>query len=136
MEKTIELSNENIDTIKYDDIVAITIAEAGAMGESNGFYVVMKNCELYHTNLGNTQISNEKMLETFPLLKTFDCFCGNIINLNDEWKYFYMGFGNYLVVRKEYYEIIMQYIKENLPKDFQRGYLYQKWYDIITKVVK
>ena len=136
MEKIIELSNENIDAIKYADIVAITIAEAGAMGEPNGFYIAMKNYDLYHTNLGNTPISNEKMLEVFPLLKTFDCFCGQVTNLNGEWESFYMGFGNYLVVRKQYYDAIMQYIKENLPKDFQRGHLYQKWYEIITKVVK
>ena len=47
-----------------------------------------------------------------------------------------MGFGNYLIVREEYYDAIMNYIKLSLPKNHQREYLYQKWYEIILKVIK
>ena len=50
--KIVELTNENINNINYDDVVAITIAEGGAMGEPDGFYVMLKNHDLYHTNFG------------------------------------------------------------------------------------
>ena len=136
MNNIIELTKENISNIKYQDIVAITIAEGGAMGEPDGFYAVLNNYSVYHTNFRNTQIAKEKFFAVFPLLKTFNCSCGHVINLNDEWKWFYMGVGNYLIVREQYYDVVMNCIKENLPEDYQRGYLYQKWYDIITKVVK
>ena len=35
-----EILKENIDNIKYDEIIAVTVAEGGAMGEPNGFYAV------------------------------------------------------------------------------------------------
>ena len=134
--KIIEITKENLATIRYEDVVAMTIAEGGAMGEANGFYVAMKNYDLYHTNFGNSQVTQEQLYETFPLLKTFNCFFGEAGGLNGEWEYFNMGFGNYLIVRQEYYDVIKNYIKDNLPDDYQHGPLYRNWYNIIKKTVK
>ena len=100
------------------------------MGEPNAFHAVLKDVTHYYVNLGAADFTREEFF------KTFECFCGNVTNLDSEWRNFYMGFGNYLVVRKRYYEIIMNYIYNNLPEDFEYGPLYQKWYEIITKVVK
>lgn len=135
MQNAIELNGDNINIIKYNEVVAVTIAEGGAMGETNGFYVILKNTNLYHTNFGQMQISKEKLFETFPLLKTFNCFCGEVVKLDEEWKSFYMGFGNYLIVRKEYFDIVNKYIKDSLPENYHEGSLYQKWYEIMIKVI-
>lgn len=136
MENTIELTNDNLMNIKYKNIIAITIAEGGAMGESNGFYAVERDYKIYHLNLSSEKISKKELFNTFPLLKTFKCFCEYIYNLEDGWEWFNMGFGNYLIVREEYSEKLKVYITDNLKENWQHGELYQKWYEVISNVCK
>lgn len=135
-ESIIELKNENIEEIIYDDIIAVTIAEAGAMGEPNGFYAVNKEHKLYHLNFGETSIEKETLYEKFPLLVKLNCFFEEVSNLDMEWKWFNMGFGNYLVVRDSIYSIVKKYIKENLKEDYEHGELYNKWYEVIKNVTQ
>ena len=131
----IELTNENIKNIKYDDVIAFTIAEGGAMGEPNGFYVVTKELLQYHLNFGTTDIKEIILLEQFPILKTFSCFVSQVTNLEKGWNWFSMGFGNYLIVKNEYYDKVKDYIETNLGEDWKPGELYQKWFDVI-KIIK
>ena len=52
----LELNKNNLKEINYNDIVAMAIAESGAMGEPNGFYVVTKDMKQYHLNFQYTDI--------------------------------------------------------------------------------
>ena len=58
MKNTIELTKDNIKEINYEDIIAVTIAESGAMGEPNGFYAVDKYLNVYHLNFYFTDIDS------------------------------------------------------------------------------
>ncbi len=76
------------------------------------------------------------MFEKIPLLKNFKCFFGKTNYLEKGWKWLYMGFGNYLLLRNEYFEKYKKYMDDNLPKDYESGCLYNKWYNILIKIVK
>lgn len=136
MENEIELTNENLREIEYKNIIAVTIAEGGAMGEPNGFYAVESDYKLYHFNFSSDTINKKDLFDKFPLLKTFKCFFEHVDNLDDGWEWFNMGFGNYLIVRDAFSKKVSEYISNNLKEDWQHGELYQKWYEIIINVCK
>lgn len=136
MQNTIELTKENLIDIKYKNIIAVTIAEGGAMGEPNGFYAVESDYKLYHLNFGSETINKKELFDKFPLLKTFKCFCEHVYNLEDGWEWFNMGFGNYLIVRDTFSKKVNEYISNNLKENWQHGELYQKWYEVIINVCK
>ena len=68
-------------------------------------------------------------------MKTFNCFFENVSGLDDGWKWFNAGMGNYLIVRSEYYEKINKTIMENLSEDYQYGKLFQQWYKMIENSI-
>ena len=131
----IYLNKSNINKIKYEDIIAIFVAEGGAMGEPNAFHVVLKGLIHYYANLGNADFSKEEFDTAFPVMKTFRCFAEEVNKLEEGWNWFNAGFGNYLIVRNDYYEKIKKTIEKNLTKDYTRGELYNHWYEMIEKGV-
>lgn len=134
IKKSIELTDKIVDEIIYNDIIAITIAEGGAMGEPNAFYAVSKNLQVYYTNMGLKNVDFKKLKDKFLILNSIECFAGQISFSEKGWESFYMGFGNYLIVRDNYYEKYKQYIKDNLTEDYESGELYKQWYDIFKKI--
>lgn len=131
----IDLTKKNIEQITYENVIAITIAEGGAMGEPNAFHVVTKSLEHYYTNLGNTDISRETFFDCFPLLKKIHCFCEELEGLEKDWSWFNMGFGNYLIIRTEYNDEMNNCIKTRLTENWQRGELYNNWYDLVKSII-
>ena len=136
MKNTIELTKDNIKEINYEDIIAVTIAESGAMGEPNGFYAVDKNLNVYHLNFYFTDIDGRDIVQVFPLLKTFKCFFGYVKKLDEDWNSFNMGYGNYLIVRKSIYYKVNLSIEKILGKNWMVSELYKKWYDVIKDACK
>lgn len=135
-ENTILLTKDNINKIKYDDVIAITIAEGGAMGEPNAFHSVLNDLTHYYVNLGEADFDRKDFFEAFPLMKTFRCFCAHVDRLEDGWKWYNMGFGNYLLVRKEYSNKVEEHIKNNFKDNWEHGELYQKWFDMLKDIIK
>ena len=132
----IELTKDNLKDINYEDVIAVTIAEGGAMGEPNGFYAVTKNYKLYHLNFGHCNIDKKELYSTFPLLKTFRCCCEIVDSLEDDWEWLNMGFGNYLMIREKFFEKVLLYIGSNFSENWQHGELYQNWYEVVKNVCK
>lgn len=131
----IELSNKLIDEIDYNDIIAITVSESGAMGNPNCFYAVDKGLNLYHTTFGNKEVDFNNLQNKFTLLKDFRCSCEHVNHLENNWSWFNMGFGNYLMVRNEYFTMVENYINENLSVTYEHGELYRRWYFILKKTI-
>lgn len=132
--KRIELTNELIDIIDYNDIIAVTISDGGAMGEPNCFYVVDKEYNIYHTNFCYDTIDYNKLQNKFTILKEFDCFFEGVRKLEKKWAWFNMGFGNYLMVRSSLEKIVKKFIDENLGVKYEYGELYQKWFFILKYI--
>lgn len=136
MDKSILLCNENMESIDYNSVIVVTIAEGGAMGEPNGVDIVLNDLTHYHFNLGYTDIDIKKFREKFSIFSSFRCFCEEVEELEKGWNWFNMGFGNYLLVREKYYTKYKEYIENNLEEDYEHGPLYNKWYEILKIIVK
>lgn len=65
----IDLTKNNIANLECENIITITIAEGGAMGEPNAFHVVTKSLEHYYTNLSDTDISRETFFLFYVIKK-------------------------------------------------------------------
>lgn len=134
-EEPIELDKDNIKDIDFDRIIAVMVAEGGAMGEPNALLVVDENMKLYHSNFAFGNFKPEELKEKFPVVAGFDCPSDKINELDLGWKWFYLGAGNALLVRDQYYEHFKNRVESELGKDYKKGELYQRWYEILQKVV-
>ena len=130
-----DLTSQNIKDLNSSDIAAIMFAEGGAMGEANAFYAVTKKAEYYYANLGFTDIKRKEFFETFPVMKDLDCFFNRIYRLPYDWNWLSLGFGNYLLVRKEYYDKVNEAIKDILPENYSSGDLYKNWFSLVIRAI-
>lgn len=135
MNEKITLNSKNINSIKYDSIIAITIAEGRAMGNPNGIEIVLKDMSHYYFNLGYTDINVGEFFENNPVFKSIKCSIGQITQIDDNWKWFDMGFGNYLIIRKEYYEKYNKILLEKIGERYSAGGLYNSWYNILNEAI-
>lgn len=136
MDNYIKVTKDVLNQIDYENVIAIFIAEGGAMGEPNAFHAVLKDLTHYYTNLGEMDFTKEEFFNALPVMGSFNCFCEQIMGLEDGWIWYNAGFGNYLIVRKEYKNKIDKYIKEHFKENWQHGELYQNWLDMLKKIME
>lgn len=120
----IDINSSNFESFKNLDIIAFSFANIGALGEKGGIKIVTSNRTLYHTNM----VKSIKVQELFlicPILKDCSFYLFNAI-VPKGWTPFYMGGGNFLVVKDEYEEIITKAIPDGL---------YNNWINVICKAI-
>ena len=105
------------------------------MGEANAFYAVNRNLEVYYTNMAPSDVDFLKLKEKFTILNDIECFVGSISFSEKGWESFYMGYGNYLIIRDGYYKKFNQYLKDNLTENYEHGELYKQWDEILKKII-
>ena len=132
MRKRIVLTEENLKSIEPKDIIAITMASGGAMGDPSAIELVDKNLKVYFTHFG--EIDNSKLEKVIPFLNTLDVMFDDIKGTGDDWAGLYTGYGNYLFVRPELKEPILHFVEEKysdtgLPLVVE---LYTHWYDALV----
>ncbi|HPF83180.1 MAG TPA: hypothetical protein PLV83_03310 [Bacilli bacterium] len=135
MDNYIKVNKDILNKIKYDNVIAIFLAEGGAMGEPNAFHAILNDLTHYYTNLGEIDFTREEFFKALPVMGSFNCFCEQIMGLEDGWKWYNAGFGNYLIVRNDYTDKVDKYIKEHFKDNWEHGELYQNWYDMIKEIV-
>ena len=116
----IEISSTNCSQFKNLDIVAFSLSHAGAMGEGGGINLLTSNGKLYHSNI----VHSIKLEELFTICQPLkECYFSPIyIKVPAGWSSFYMGGGNFLVVKDLYKDVL---------SGISPCSLYQKWADII-----
>lgn len=120
----IEITSLNFIKFQNLDIAAFSFAKIGAQGEGGGIKIVDTKGALYHTNF--TKIINlEELFTVCPILKGCDFKLFNA-TVPKGWTSFYMGGGNFLVVKIQYEEIILN----TLPKG-----LYNHWISSLVKTI-
>ena len=135
MSNRITLNSKNVDIIKYDSVIAITVAEGGAMGDPNGIEIVLKDMSHYYYNLAYTDINVDKFFEDNPVFKSIKCSIAQITQIDKNWNWFDMGFGNYMIIRQEYYEKFNKALLKRIGKKYNTGELYNSWYGILNEVM-
>lgn len=136
MRKRIELTEEKLKNLNYEDFIAITLAEGGAMGSPGLIEIVDEDLSYYYTHFG--KIDSEILEDKLSFLKTVRLEFGNIKNLEKNWVGLYTGAGNYLFVRPKYEKPILKYIDDNYkdtdkPKIIK---LYLHWREALENMVK
>ena len=132
------LTKEEYDKLKRGDIVAVTLAAYGAMGEPGVMNIATKNMDLFGVDL-STYI---RMGNKYGLGSVFDAYGVPSLELMqkgevdaEEWHYYYTGFGNVLCVDKKYYQKADEYIIKTLGKKWSCPDLYSKRFDVIEYAI-
>jgi hypothetical protein len=101
--KVSNIGNKDIPKLKNDDIMAVALAESGAMGEAGALNIICKKrskVKIYHANYCFGDFDLDKFTQVFTPLKTFDCgVFGNVSGVAEGWDHIYMGMGNHLLLR-------------------------------------
>ena len=132
MNDTIEITESNYKGYCAIDIVAFSFAQPGAMGEPGGVEIIDAQGWFYHTNYCYNGVSYDQLTEIVPVLK--DCKIGIVgQQVPEGWNAFYLGFGNHLFIKAEYYN---QFEEEVRNRHIEEGSeLYQQWYGIVMKML-
>lgn len=134
-EERIEITKENLEEIDYDSVIALTIAEGGAMGEPNALLVVTDELKVYHLNFRTTEIPIETIKNKLTVLMKFDCgFWGTSIS-EEGWRSFNLGMGNHLIMRKEYAEKFLNLINNFIGVSWKAYELYATWLYLLKEVM-
>lgn len=136
MKNSIVLTNDNIKDINSDDLIAITIAEGGAMGDPGAIILVDNDLKMYRTHFG--EIKDETLKSVIPFLKTLDIGFGEVSGLSEDWDWLYTGYGNYLFIRPEFKDGVLEYVRKNykdtrMPEVVE---LYSHWYEALENLIK
>ena len=131
----IEITKDNIKKIDYDFIIAVAIAENGAMGEPGGFQAIDGKLRLYHSNIATGEVSYNELVEKFRLLKGFNCGTSEINNKRFGWKWYNLGGGNALLIREKYYKVFNDEVLKRFGENYKKTDLYQCWVSIIEEIV-
>ena len=131
------LSEEQIKNLNYEDIIAFTLAEGGAMGcPGNVEIVTYINEKLigYETNPVYGGIPYYKLYKAIPWLEKFSCGIGYVSNVGEGWKHIDTGFGNHLFIRNFMYDSFMEQAKDKRVSEVYTSW--KKWVSEIVKTVK
>ena len=132
MIKHIDLTKEKLNKLKSKDLIAITMASGGAMGDPGAIEIVNKDLDVFYTHFGD--FDNKELEKVIPFLSTLRVEFDNIEGTGDDWAGLQTGYGNYLFVRPKLNEPIERYIEENFS-DTKVGLiveLYSHWYEALS----
>lgn len=137
----IPITNNNLKDIKPENIIAVTIASGGAMGDPGAIEITDKKLNIYYTHFG--EISTEELERVIPFIKQFDKIFSDLwmkgeAKINNDWTGIYTGFGNGLFVNPKLNKSILSYIKTNYSNTdcSPTIELYTHWYDALKEVTK
>lgn len=137
----------------FDNIIAYTVAEPGAMGFSNSMEIVDDKGKYFVISFDEIPFASVKKF--FPALA--DCIFngpmpgetvedGEIViypNNNDDkncrrttrdakgWKHIYIGAGNHLIIKEEIFPLLAKYIQNKSPSE-----IYATWDEHIDEFIK
>ena len=132
------ITHDNVDNIKMDNVVAFTFAYDGAMGHPGELEIAYKECDelkFYHINRAYND--DESLVDKvdkgfFNEFATAIEETGWLIPELGGWKKIEMGMGNYLFIRREYFEDFEKFAIDYNENIFKiRGILWQSRLEIL-----
>ena len=128
----IKLCNDELTIEVFKDVMFLSFAEGGAMGEPGGILFLVKSGDFYHLNYVYGDVELKKVKALFPVLREcqFGMFGkGSVIPKG--WNYVYLGMGNHLIVNDEVYDLF----KKEIGDEESPAEVYLKWISVAEKVL-
>ena len=131
-------NKEVIASINYEDIIVITLAQAGAMGSAGTIEYVVKDNNNELTLYDFNYVYEEDIdfintcMDIIPWFSDLKLFFGSFRDYSEEFEGDYLGFGNYIFLRKGK---LFDYYKKHI-KDFDVGDKYTNWDNIVENYYK
>lgn len=129
----IKLTKDNYKDYQLNEVVALSIAESGAMGEPGNFEIVTNKGEVYIANPLYDSISLQAVFEFCPILFHIRIGTMGCISKPNGWQYLYLEFGNHLFINDSIYtqfQIGVKYVESKRPY-----FLYNEWMGIVQDIV-
>lgn len=115
-----KLTNEIVETLNSNDILAFTYAESGACGSSNQIEILTNTHQLF-------KVDNKKHIQKLiPCLLNMKFIFNFVKNVSEDWIHYDMGLGNHLFVRSSINNQFAEKVKKLSAQD-----IYKNWYNII-----
>ena len=112
MENVIELNNQTFTKELLDKATFYQFAHGGAMGEPGGIVFVTEDNSVYHANFCYGDVDEETVERAFPTLRELRIDIFGNGTAGEGWRHFYLGFGNYLLIREDRYNRFEHFINE------------------------
>lgn len=128
-----DLNKNTLSSLNIDDVNALMYAEGGAMGRAGVIELVDKNLNLYvaetlyNESCDITQMEVTNLFEGFSHRTIFNKDDFHWVKLNNtNWLYLYLGMGNHLYIRQDFYLIYGDRLF-----DITQPNRYRKWCNLI-----
>ena len=128
-----EVTQKTLSNVRNLDIVAFYYASPGACGEHGDVEFITKDCKVFHTNYldKDTGIEWDDLCSIFPALRDDSLQIKD--GTNAGWIAVYLGLGNTLFIKKEYY---FEFIDEAEGLLNPETSLYNVWDYALIKVLE
>jgi len=115
--------------ISYDKIAFLSLAVPGSMGSPNKIVIAVKDFDEVQWYCFDFTEDHEVLYNIFPPLKTFNYdIMGNTEKIPNGFKHIYLGYGNHLLVKDDYYSSFKKATEEIGVKNI--GEIYDSWMGI------
>jgi ADP-ribosylglycohydrolase len=128
--RTITLTKDNYNDYDLLDVVAISIAEPGAMGDPCAIEFITSKSRVFYANPANENISLEQIISACPILSEIKLGLFGCVKIPKGWKPTYLGAGNHLFIKESISEQFQLGTKQKQAEIKERG-LYNNWKTIV-----
>lgn len=132
--EVIKLTKDNYNDYDLLDIVAISIASGGAMGDPGAIEIVTSGGKVFYANPLYEDISTEQVFTACPILSEVELGIFGCVKKPIGWNFIYLGYGNHLIL----HDSISKQFKlgqKRRHKEIQNRLLYSVWMDIVLDCI-
>ncbi|GEM_PF-5855158 len=122
----VEGTPKRLKTVVKSNVLAVSVALEGAMGLPGQVVIA----ERFPDRIDFIEFYDyDKLFKVFPWFGEVTNWLGGCAdNIDSDWKFIYLGFGNNLFLRNDVYDMA----KDDIDPDAEVGWLYNNWYQILT----
>lgn len=130
----IKLNKDNYNDYDLSDLVAISIATGGAMGDAGAIEMVTSKGEVFYANPLYEDITIEQVFIACPILSEIELGIFSCIKKPTGWNSIYLGYGNHLILHDSIYKQF-QLGQKQRQDEIRNRLLYNVWMDIVLDCI-
>ena len=132
--RKITITEENYNDYNLTDLVAISIAAGGAMGDPGAIEFITSQGRYFYANPVYENITLEQVNFACPLLSEIQLGIFGCIEKPKGWEYIYLGYGNHLLINDSIY-IPFQLGTKQKQEQIKQSLLYNNWKNIVEECI-